>query len=65
MELQVSTENEDEIRSGRTSTYEIDVDLAVPIIPLVTSTALGPEADIRLNYLPLECSETTGSRLRV
>ena len=46
MELQVSTENEDEIRSGRTSTYEIDVDLAVPIIPLVTSTPLGPEADI-------------------
>ena len=31
MELQVSTENEDEIRSGRTI-YEIDVDdLAIPI----------------------------------
>ena len=47
MEIQVSTENEDEIRSGRTSTYEIDVDLAVPI-PLVTSAPLGPAVDTQI-----------------
>ena len=47
MELQVSTENEDEIRSGHTSTYEIDVDLAVPI-PLVTYAPLGPAVDTKI-----------------
>ena len=52
----MSTENEDEIRSGRT-TYEIALDLAVPIL-LAPPLLWGLRPTPRISYLPTECSDS-------